>query len=297
LQPDGKILVAGRAAGVFFALIRFDPNGALDQSFGISGLATAGLAANQGTPVRLALQPDGRIIEAGQTEIAPVPGFGVARFLGDDPIADPNQAFVIHVYLDLLQRSPDSGGLMTYTAALDQGQLTRTQVVQAIINSLEYHTLEVQGLFGRLLGRPADLLGLNNWVDYLNRGGTLEQLETIFFGSTEYYNRRGSGTAGGYLQALYGDIFGRPIDPSGAQIWGQALANGASPTSVAAAILASPESAINIVEDLYSLYLRRIADPSGLMVYGNALQQGLSQEMLVAILLSSEEYFDRSPLP
>src|SRR5947209_6940508 len=78
-----------------------------------SGLATDGLAdPNPFDPVYQALQSDGRIVVAGNATVGQVPEFGVARFLGDNPISDANQRLVTHVYLDLLGRSPDASGLM-----------------------------------------------------------------------------------------------------------------------------------------------------------------------------------------
>src|SRR5207253_792844 len=131
-------------------------------------------------------------------------------------------------------------------------------------NSLEYRTLVVQGLYGRLLGRPADPAGLNNWVNFLNQGGTADQLEAILIGSAEYFNGRGGGTANGFLQALYDDVLQRPIDISGSKTWGTALTNGLSPAAVATAILASQESDQMKIEELYGQILHRTADSSGL---------------------------------
>jgi hypothetical protein len=250
-------------------------------------LGTGGIA------VLLALQSDGRIIATGDVAVEQMPELGLARFLGDTPITDNNQRFVTNVYLDLLERSPDDGGLTTFTSALNKSQLTRMQMVQAITNSVEYHTLEVQGLYGRLLGRSADPAGLTNWVNFLSHGGTEEQLEAILIGSGEYFSNRGAGTSNGFLQSVYSDVLRRPIDPGGAQTWGQAFTNGTTRTAVAAAILASRESDQIEVQDLYGLVLHRAADTSGLNTFTNALQQGMTNELVLAILASSDEYFSR----
>jgi hypothetical protein len=243
--------------------------------------------------VLLAIQADRRIIATGDIAVGQTPELGLLRFLTDNPITDNNQRFVTHVYLDLLERSPDGGGLTTFTTALNNSQLSRMQVVQAITNSVEYHTLEVQGLYGRLLGRSADPAGLTNWVNFLNQGGTEEQLEAILIGSGEYFINRGAGTPSGFLQSVYSDVLRRPIDPGGAQTWGQAFTNGTTRTAVAAAILASRESDQIEVQDLYALVLHRAADTSGLNTFANALQQGMTNELVLAILASSDEYFSR----
>lgn len=76
LQSDGKILVAGRSFlnGVFTGLIvRFDPNGSLDTTFGAGGSTTASISG----VFSLALQNDGKIIASGTQ--GPDPAFAIAR--------------------------------------------------------------------------------------------------------------------------------------------------------------------------------------------------------------------------
>src|SRR5262249_23635502 len=162
--------------------------------------------------------------------------------------------------------------------------------VQAIIGSPEYRTLEVRGFYGRLLGRPADSAGLTNWVNFLHQGGTEEQVQAQFIGSAEYFSRRGGGTESGFLQRVYADVLRRPIDPTGAQSWGQVLAGGATTAMVASGILASLESDQLEVQDLYVQVLHRTADPSGLNTYATALQHGVPNEVVLAVLSSSDEY-------
>jgi uncharacterized delta-60 repeat protein len=298
VQPDNKIVLARKVSGpsgFSFNVERFDPNGNLDASFGAGGQVTVdvGSGLSYAGPV-VRLQGDGRIVVAGNVTIGQTQELELLRFLGDNPITDNNRRFVTHLYLDLLERSPDSGGLTAFTTALNQNQLTRMQLVQAFTSSVEYHTLVVQGFYGRLLGRPADSFGLNSWVSFLNQGGTADQLEAIFLGSAEYFNGRGGGTANGFLQALYTDILGRAIDTSGSQSWGNALAtNSLSRAAVATAIQASQESDQITVEELYTQILHRPVDSSGLNTYTTMLQQGQPETLVLAILAGSDEYFNR----
>jgi len=77
LQPDGKIVIAGTAqAGV--AVARLNANGSPDATFGAAGKAAVDFgAATSGNAV--ALQPNGRIVVAGQRSGG---DFAVARLLG-----------------------------------------------------------------------------------------------------------------------------------------------------------------------------------------------------------------------
>jgi uncharacterized delta-60 repeat protein len=77
LQPDGKIIAGGsKWAGpyYFFALMRWTPYGSVDSSFGMNGLVTTILNANQQSRIEsLVIQPDGKIVAAGIC----IPGTGV----------------------------------------------------------------------------------------------------------------------------------------------------------------------------------------------------------------------------
>jgi uncharacterized delta-60 repeat protein len=70
IQPDGKILVAGRS-GDDFAILRYSSSGTLDRTFGRNGVATIDIAARSVDDGRaMVLQPDGKIVVAGTTRAA-----------------------------------------------------------------------------------------------------------------------------------------------------------------------------------------------------------------------------------
>jgi uncharacterized delta-60 repeat protein len=86
LQPDGKILIAGPCSSSTCAtpssrVARLNSDGTQDAGFTV---ATATLSSNQGQLTGLLLQPDGRIIIAGDfTDCAGQPRLRVARLLGN----------------------------------------------------------------------------------------------------------------------------------------------------------------------------------------------------------------------
>jgi uncharacterized delta-60 repeat protein len=67
VQPDGKILVAADGHGedqVYWAVLRFLPDGRLDPGFGVGGVAVL-TQTDPGETRGIALQPDGRILVTG----------------------------------------------------------------------------------------------------------------------------------------------------------------------------------------------------------------------------------------
>jgi hypothetical protein len=201
-----------------------------------------------------------------------------------------NQRFLNQLYLDLLGRTVDSFGLGTWTAALSQGA-TRTAIAQAIEASPEYLTDVVQGYYRAYLHRDAEPAGLNGWVASLEAGATKEQVKAAIIGSPEYFQNRGGGTTNGYLSALYQDGLGRAIDPTGQSTFSAALAAGATPGQVAAAIFASDEYRQDLIQTDFTAFLHRSVDSFGLTSFLNALRGGATDQDLAAAILGSGEYF------
>jgi hypothetical protein len=203
------------------------------------------------------------------------------------------QAFVAQVYLDLLQRPADAGGLTSWTTLLNQG-MTPTAVVGAIESSVEYRADLVQAMYMQYLHRNADSGGLAGFVTFLGSGGTAEQVESIMAGSTEYFQTRGGGNIGGFLTALYQDALNRAPDSGGQASFSQQLASGVSRTTVAAAIVKSDECHRDLVQSYYQTYLRRTADAGGLSTFATLLNQGTRDQDVIGFIVGSSEYVARA---
>ncbi len=203
---------------------------------------------------------------------------------------DANQLYVTRLYLDLLHRQPDAGGLAAWSGVLDQGQFTQFQVAYDIETSLESRTDQVEALFQLVLGRPADQQALNLSVQFLQGAGTLEQLEAALIGSAEYFSNAG-GTNAAFVNAMYQTIVNRAADPGGAAVFNQLLANGVTPTELANDALSSPEAITDRVDNFYTQVLHRSPDPGGLATCFTALASGVRDEVVIAALASSAEYY------
>lgn len=83
IQNDGKILLGGVDNGDFI-IQRYDTNGIIDNSFGISGIVTTDFSGNFDLSKSLALQQDGKIILAGYGGNGPTYDLEMARYYGGD---------------------------------------------------------------------------------------------------------------------------------------------------------------------------------------------------------------------
>jgi uncharacterized delta-60 repeat protein len=82
VQLDGKIIAAGGSATTFnsdFALARYNIDGSLDQTFGVGGKVTANFLRWEGANA-VGIEPDGRIVAAGNSGTPISSSFAVARF-------------------------------------------------------------------------------------------------------------------------------------------------------------------------------------------------------------------------
>jgi uncharacterized delta-60 repeat protein len=83
-QPDGKIVAAGYSHNdphwTNFALTRYKADGSLDQSFGSGGKVTTVIGARGSQARSVALQPDGKIVAAGDSYTCTYGDFTLARY-------------------------------------------------------------------------------------------------------------------------------------------------------------------------------------------------------------------------
>src|SRR5436190_5622518 len=104
IQKDGKLVAAG-GAGKGFALVRYNANGSLDRSFGSGGKVTTTIGPYGADASALVIQPDGKLVAAGDTIYSPAGGVD----------QDPSVHFALVRYQanGSLDRSFGSGGIVT----------------------------------------------------------------------------------------------------------------------------------------------------------------------------------------
>ena len=210
-----------------------------------------------------------------------------------DPVRQPNSRFVAQLYLDLLARPVDSGGLNTASNALAAGS-TRLQLAQPLLVSTEYRTLLVRDYYTRFLQRTADPVGLNAQVNLLASGATDEQVIATFVGSAEYFATRAGNDNPAFVNALFQDLLGRPADGAALSSFVPQLDAGTTRSAVASAVLSSTEYRQQLVTGFYPRFLRRTADQNGVNFFVNLLASGARDEDVIAEMVASNEYFTRA---
>jgi uncharacterized repeat protein (TIGR01451 family) len=206
-----------------------------------------------------------------------------------------DQRFLSEVYRDMLGRPIDANGLANWSGELAAG-ISRFQVVTNIQTSTtdEFRKDEVQAVYQQYLNRAADPQGLNDSVNFLKAGGTVEQLIAIIAASPEF-NQHTNGTNDSWLDVFYQDALHRPVDASGRAAWDAQFAAGQTRTQVAAEILASDEYRMDLIQADYLRYLDRQPDPKGASDALAALKNGITDEQLIALIMTdSPEFYNKT---
>jgi uncharacterized delta-60 repeat protein len=84
VQPNGRLVAAGSSVNASldndFALARYKPNGSLDPAFGTGGKVTTPVGPSDDLAHALVLQPNGRLVAAGESWVSGHPRFALVRY-------------------------------------------------------------------------------------------------------------------------------------------------------------------------------------------------------------------------
>lgn len=207
----------------------------------------------------------------------------------EDRLALDATSFVKSLYLNILGRTADSGGVAFWVDQIQNNGLSNQDVATDIWRSTEHRTAEVNAYYENYLHRAADASGLAFWANELGNGTYNEQgVKTPFMTSNEYIAAHS--TAGVFIQGLYLNILSRLPSAREVTFWENGLANFGA-TAVTASILTSTESYRNLINSYYSNYLNRTVDANGLDNWLSKLQSGTGTvESVAESILGSTEY-------
>jgi hypothetical protein len=259
-----------------------------DGSFALSFSQDGAVRLREVEPVGFALTT----VDPAPVTVAGGATVGNVNF-GDRRTLAPDQSFVDQAFRDLLGRGADPGAIAAFGTALDLGSVERPQVLEAIQNSTEFRSRQIDSLFATFLHRGADPGGRQAFLAAFASGATDEQIENTILASPEYFQTRGGGTNAGFATALYQDVLGRGIDNGALQNANHLLAGGGNRLALTQLVQFSPEQDAHHVNDLFQQLLRRDADPGAVDAFTAAHQSGATDEQIAEAIASSDEYFQR----
>lgn len=194
------------------------------------------------------------------------------------------------MYRDMLGRTPDSAGLLTWTSVLLMSGTGA--VASSIAHSTEYVQTEVTAAYWSILGRAPDPQGLATQTAAIVAGQLrVEDLRGRLTASDEYWLNSGR-TMSGFVSSLYEDILGRSPSAADVSFWTQ-MAASSGRSVVASGIWYSLEGGAVRVNEMYDEFLDRGADSTGLAFWpGYWVANG--DDALRAGIVNSAEYLNRA---
>ncbi len=181
------------------------------------------------------------------------------------------------LYVQVLGRPADSGGLATAVAELGSG-VTAAQLQTIFATSPEAQA-DLRNAYLQILGRPIDSGALTNLTAALSNGEPLAKIETSLATSPE---------AQADLTTIYQDELARAPDSSGLASFEVQLANGGSLSAIQASIASGPE-AQNDLTEIYQSDLGRAPDTAGLAGWTQFLASGGSLSTVQSDILNGPE--------
>jgi glycine cleavage system H lipoate-binding protein len=193
----------------------------------------------------------------------------------DNDIFSPGAAsarlFAMQQYRDFLGREGDEPGIQGWTGLVDGGTYTRTQVIDAFLNSQEFggFVAPVVRLYFSTFLRVPDYEGLTANAALVRAGTvTLQQLADFFAASPEFAATYGALDDTQFVTLLYTNVLGRAPDQAGLDGWVALLQGGMSRGQVLLGFSDSAEYQAAIANEvfvsmMYTAMLRRTPEAAG----------------------------------
>ena len=141
--------------------------------------------------------------------------------------SQPDQNWLNQVYVDTLGRNASAAEIGAGILQIRQGVRYNT-IALGIVNGPEYTGDVAAAAAVKILGLPTGSTAPSQDVAYLSQGYTIEQVKAVMYGTTAFYTEQGGGTDLGFLEALYQDALGRPLDAAGESFYEAQLSAGAT---------------------------------------------------------------------
>ncbi len=213
---------------------------------------------------------------------------------------DPHQ-FVQQQYRDFLSREGDAGGIQFWAGLLENGSISRADVISNFFASPEFQSkvTPIVRLYLASFSRIPDFEGLEFWKKQFISGRTLNEISGMFAISNEFNNLYGDLNDVGFVIRLYENVLLRSPGSEELDFWVNKLQAGVTRGAVVVSFSESPEfvkqsfSAVQTIM-VYAGMLQRQPDPQGFSFWAFGLSQGTFVLIdLINGFLDSEEYVNR----
>jgi len=223
---------------------------------------------------------------------------GVAATVAQKTPFNDTTEFVKQQYRDFLNRESDANGLRYWVNMIDSGTMTKAQVIDSFLKSLEYEreAPSIVRLYFAYFFRIPDYGRIQYWITEYIDGWSLESISNAFAASSEFQQTYGNLNNEQFVTMVYQNVLFRSPDSEGYAYWVDQLKSGAvTRAHVMLEFSKSVEYTRLISNEVFMTLLhmdmfRRSPDPGGLDYWVGCLDSGYPELFIIDEFLNSLEY-------
>lgn len=215
------------------------------------------------------------------------------------PLTD-TELFVRQQYGDILERTPDQGGVNFWADRINTQATNRAAFIESLVDSPEYlgSIAPVSRLYLAYFDRWPDDSGLDFWLNRFRSGDSLDAISDQFAQSDEFVETYGALSDRDFIDLIYLNVLDRPADQGGYAYWLDRMQDGMTRGAVMTAFSESPEYIEQtnpeiVVRALYQGLLLREPDQDGFRFWTGHYRDGGSLESMIHGFITSNEYTAR----
>lgn len=228
--------------------------------------------------------------KAGNVQATPLSAQATTKAL----LETANQKYVEAVYINLLNRPVDLGGLKSWGLALDSKKVPRSALPTQILGSAEYFNNLVTSVYQKYLGRTPSPTEASGWVvQFLSKKLTDEQFHANVLALPEYIAVHGGAANATWVTSVYQMLLNRAPTASELNPKVTALAGGKTTAfQVALGVARSAEHEAILVRGYYQSYYGRVGTTAEVNGWVNAfLLSGFTNEYIQTVFTSTDLFY------
>lgn len=220
-----------------------------------------GLGADGGRVLQVVFDTTGGARAFTGNQVRSALGLKSDWFSVSAPAMAAARSFARGLYVDILGRPGAPAEIESWATVIASGG-DRYAIARSFAASSERYSAWVNRAYTRALKRAPDPGGARAWVDYLNSGATLNDLNAGIYGSQEAVHALGGGDPQLWVEGVYQNLLGRGASAGERSNWAGLAVQYGRP-AVVRAISVSAEARDRRLDEYYQALLGRPADPGG----------------------------------
>lgn len=165
---------------------------------------------------------------------------------------------VDRLFKDLLDRAPTSQERGLGIGLINAGEHGRLELAVQMIGGPEFVSGQVGRIFSQFMKRDPSHDEMQTMSAFVAGGGELDEVKEAILSSSDYFNARAEGNLSKYVNLVYADLLGRPVDPQTVSDWVTQLSADLDREDFVKQLMHTGEYRGAVLKGIFDHYLHRI---------------------------------------